>query len=90
MCCGPWGHRESDMAQQPNNNEKAGTGSLGIEAESQGCYITLRTGYTTRDCPPGGYQEPQLPTRMQEASQSPMMHRVPGPCPMRRGRVWKL
>ena len=79
MCCSPWGCRESDTAQQPNNNEKGGTGSLGIEAESQGCYITLRTGYTTRDCPPGGYQGPQLPTRMQEASQSPMMHRVQGP-----------
>ena len=79
MCCSPWGCRELDTAQQPNNNEKGGTGSLGIEAESQGCYITLRTGYTTRDCPPGGYQGPQLPTRIQEASQSPMMHRVQGP-----------
>ena len=78
-----------DTAQELNNN-KGGTGSLGIQAERQGCYITLRTSYTTRDCPPGSYQEPPLPTRMQEASQSPMMHRVPGSRPTRRGTVWKL
>ena len=45
-----------------------------------------RTGYTTTDCPPRSYQEAQLPTRMQEASQSPVTCRVPGPCPMHRGQ----
>ena len=31
-CCGPWGHKELDMGEQPNNNE-------GFKAEESICPV---------------------------------------------------